>query len=126
MVATVLDTAALPGTEGRPIAAVPLAHLLLMPRSLLVLSSSLYVSHLHGISANTRDTVVLDVEKAKEGDVVVANKDLIGDSEVIDCLTEEGRWSKDRETRTSLTFRRAEKVLKGGAFAMAMGGLRRG
>jgi len=126
MVATVLDTAALPGTEGRPIAAIPLAHLLLMPRSLLVLSSSLYVSHLHGISANTRDTVVLDVEKAKEGDVVVANKDLIGDSEVIDRLTEEGRWSKDRETRTSLTFRRAEKVLKGGAFAMAMGGLRRG
>ena len=125
MIATPQDTPSLPGTDGRPIAAIPLAHLLIMPRSLLILSSSLYVSHLHGISSNTSDTVVADAEDAKDGAVTIANKGLIGDSAVMDSLREDGRWTADRETRTSLTFRRAEKVLKGGAFAMALGGLRR-
>ena len=125
MIASSADVPTLPGHEGRPIAAIPLAHMLLMPRSLLILSSSLYVSHLHGISSNTSDTVVADADTMKAGEVVVANKDLIGDVEVMDRLREDGRWVQDREIRTSLTFRRAEKVLKGGAFAMAMGGLRR-
>lgn len=123
MIAT--PTEDLADCRGRPIAAIPLAHLLVMPRSLLVLSSSLYTSHLHGISANVSDTVVKASPDADKGEVVVANQDLIGDSSVLDAIRDEGRWTQERATRTSLTFRRAEKVLKGGVFALAQRGLRR-
>jgi alkylated DNA repair protein alkB family protein 6 len=112
--------------QGKPIAAIPLANLLLMPRSLLILSSSLYTSHLHAIAARTSD-VVIDRGAAdrRDDEVVVANQPLIGDSSVLDKIREEGRWIGERGTRTSLTFRHAEKVLKGKAFAMATNGLRR-
>ncbi|KAJ9090994.1 hypothetical protein QFC21_007339 [Naganishia friedmannii] len=39
-----------PDGHGKPIAAIPLARIYLEPRSLLILSSTLYYSHLHGIS----------------------------------------------------------------------------
>lgn len=112
--------------SGKPIAAIPLSHLLLMPRSLLILSSTLYQSHLHGISSKTTD-IVVDVEKAQttEEEVKVANQSLLGDAGVLDKIREEGRWVGERGTRTSLTFRHAEKVLKGKAFSIAPGGLRR-
>ncbi|EIW65472.1 hypothetical protein TREMEDRAFT_57997 [Tremella mesenterica DSM 1558] len=116
-------------TEGRPIAAVPFAHVLLMPRSLLVLSSSLYASHLHGISARTEDFVSSSsspVSASASGGVVIANADLIGDPEVGDALRDAGSWRGIRGTRTSLTFRHAEKVLKGGALGLIHGALRRG
>ncbi|RXK37414.1 hypothetical protein M231_05314 [Tremella mesenterica] len=116
-------------TEGRPIAAVPFAHLLLMPRSLLVLSSSLYASHLHGISARTEDFVSSSsspVSASASGGVVIANAELIGDPEVGDALRDAGSWRGIRGTRTSLTFRHAEKVLKGGALGLIHGALRRG
>lgn len=113
------------GREGRPIAAVPLANLLVMPRSLLILSSSLYTSHLHGIAARSSDTVVADPLERKDDEVVIANRDQLGDASVLDNLREEGRWTGERGTRTSLTFRHAEKVLKGGMFALAQKGLRR-
>lgn len=111
--------------EGRPIAAVPLAHLLVMPRSLLILSSTLYTSHLHGIAARTSDTVVADPAKRQGEAVVIANRDQLGDSSVLDKLREDDQWTGERGTRTSLTFRHAEKVLKGGIFALAQKGLRK-
>lgn len=107
-----------PATEdssGRPIAAIPLAHLLLLPRSLLILSGSLYASHLHGISARALDLVVPSD---------IANLDLLGDSEVVDAI-KAGGWMKSRGVRTSLTFRHAQKVVKGDALGKAMAALRR-
>jgi hypothetical protein len=62
---------------------------------LLVISSSIYSSHLHGIAPRPHDTA--------DGS---ANRGLTG--------VEEG-FSAERGVRTSLTFRRAEKVVRGGA-----------
>lgn len=107
---------------GRPIAAIPLAHLLVLPRSLLILSSSLYTAHLHGITAAEVDTVT---STPSPGAVHIANAALLGDAEIIDKLRNEGSWRGQRETRTSLTFRHAQKVLKGGVFSMVRGGLHR-
>lgn len=104
-------------TEGRTIAAVPLAHLLLQPRSLLILSSSLYASHLHGIEGRRTD----DIKDIEGG---LANGDLVGDALVKDAIRD-GKWKEDRGERISLTFRHVEKVVKGGAFSLALGALRR-
>ncbi|WVR09718.1 hypothetical protein IAU60_006794 [Kwoniella sp. DSM 27419] len=115
---------------GRPIAAVPLAHLLLMPRSLLILSSTLYTSHLHAIGSRTKDTVMpsgdnlAKVDSSVEARVEIANVDLLGNAAVVDAI-KAGGWEGDRGTRTSLTFRHAEKVLKGGAMSMIGGALKR-
>lgn len=120
--------------SGRPIAAIPLAHMLILPRSLLILSSSLYTSHLHGIAARTVDNIkstgpspaVGEVVLDDENDgVVVANEALLGNAEIMDRLRDTGRWEGERQTRTSLTFRHAEKVVKGKAFALGLVGLRK-
>jgi len=112
--------------RAKTIAAIPLAHLLLLPRSLLILSSSLYTSHLHGICARIEDVVRSSpADPPDEDGVVIANGDLLGDATIIDSLRDNGRWSGERGTRTSLTFRHVEKVLRGGAFSMALGGLKR-
>jgi len=114
-------------SQGRPIAAIPLAHLLLLPRSLLILSSSLYASHLHGIAAKSADVVLSSPASSPDAEgVFIANIDLLGDPVIIDSLRDTGRWRGERGTRTSLTFRHAEKVMKGGAFTKAAAGLRRG
>ncbi|WVQ97898.1 hypothetical protein IAU59_005015 [Kwoniella sp. CBS 9459] len=124
------------GQQGRPIAAIPLAHLLLMPRSLLILSSSLYTSHLHAITSRTKDVVYPSPRTDQETDtastpegreangVTIANTDLLGDAEVVDAIRN-GRWEGERGTRTSLTFRHAEKVLKGGVASIIGGALKR-
>ncbi|OCF37488.1 hypothetical protein I316_00612 [Kwoniella heveanensis BCC8398] len=124
------------GQRGRPIAAIPLAHLLVMPRSLLILSSSLYTSHLHAIIPRTKDVVypasqaqangpngVHEVQESAEG-VRISNADLLGDAEVVDAIRN-GRWEGERGTRMSLTFRHAEKVLKGGVASIIGGALKR-
>lgn len=102
---------------GRTVAAVPLAHLLLLPRSLLILSSSLYASHLHGIAERGID----DIKDISGG---IANMDLVGDAEVLDGL-KAGDWKRERTERLSLTFRHAEKVIKGGALGMALSAMKR-
>jgi alkylated DNA repair protein alkB family protein 6 len=102
---------------GRTVAAIPLAQLLLLPRSLLILSSSLYASHLHGIAERSVD----DIKEISGG---VANMELIGDSEVLDGLRA-GDWREERGERISLTFRHAEKVVKGGALGMALSAMKR-
>jgi alkylated DNA repair protein alkB family protein 6 len=141
------------GDSGRSIAAVPLGHVLLMPRSLFILTGSLYSSHLHGIAARERDSFIApereeagtpaaaasdpsgageadsadgadalphSTPKAKAEADVVANASLLG----LDALPRDA-FTYERDTRVSLTFRHANKVLKGGAFGLAMGGLRR-
>ncbi|ORX34525.1 hypothetical protein BD324DRAFT_156655 [Kockovaella imperatae] len=121
-------------SAGRPIAAIPLAHLLLLPRSLLILSSSLYTSHLHGIAARMSDSVLsrplpsasLQPDSMDDPPVIISNADLLGDPDIMDRLrADTSSWKAERGVRTSLTFRHANKVLKGGAFAMAQGALRR-
>ncbi|GFZ46694.1 hypothetical protein JCM24511_03914 [Saitozyma sp. JCM 24511] len=113
--------------QGRPIAAIPLAHLLVLPRSLLILSSSLYTSHLHGIAPRPADIVVASADRITQGSeaVAVVNVELLGDAEVVDGLRNSGQWEKARGTRTSLTFRHAGKTLKGGALSVAKGAVRR-
>ncbi|WWC87057.1 uncharacterized protein L201_001942 [Kwoniella dendrophila CBS 6074] len=121
------------GEGGKTIAAITLAHLLLLPRSLLILSSSLYTSHLHSISSREKDVIISnppisppqDEQESKIEGVQIANTELIGDSDIIDKLRTEGKWIGERGTRISLTFRRAEKVLKGGALGALGGALRR-
>lgn len=54
----------------------------------------------------------------------VANMDLVGDSEVLDGL-KAGYWKRERGERISLTFRHAEKVVKGGALGMALNAMKR-
>ncbi|CAK9785151.1 hypothetical protein CC85DRAFT_42873 [Cutaneotrichosporon oleaginosum] len=140
------------GDSGRAIAAVPLGHVLLMPRSLFILTGSLYSSHLHGIAARERDSFIApereekeaiasdvaapdqaaagdeggadqlprSTSKAKADANVVANASLLG----LDALPRDA-FTYERGTRVSLTFRHANKVLKGGAFGLAAGGLRR-
>ncbi|ORY27786.1 hypothetical protein BCR39DRAFT_220208 [Naematelia encephala] len=109
--------------SGRPIAAIPLAHLLVMPRSLLILSSTLYTSHLHGISERFED--IVSAAPGHEG-VVAANADLLGDAGIADSLRNNKVWRQARGTRTSLTFRHANRTLKGGLLSMtATGALRR-
>nr|XP_018265524.1 uncharacterized protein I303_01890 [Kwoniella dejecticola CBS 10117]OBR87682.1 hypothetical protein I303_01890 [Kwoniella dejecticola CBS 10117] len=123
---------------GKTIAAIPLAHLLLMPRSLLVLRSSLYTSHLHSIAAKEEDLIVHrpitlsgnaslngDEGDVNGGGVEIANMDLLGDAEIVDSLKNTGRWKGRRDTRVSLTFRKAEKVLKGGALGAMANALKR-
>jgi alkylated DNA repair protein alkB family protein 6 len=109
--------------QGRPIAAIPLAHLLVLPRSLLILSSSLYTSHLHGITPRPADIVVVSAERVTQGSeaVAVVNVELLGNAEVVDTLRNSGQWEKAR----GLTFRHAEKTLKGGALSVAKGAVRR-
>ncbi|ODO03187.1 hypothetical protein I350_06032 [Cryptococcus amylolentus CBS 6273] len=112
------------GDEARPVAAVPLAHLLLLPRSLLIISASLYVSHLHAIGEKNEDAV-RGRGTASENEVVIANAALLGEANIVDHLEQGHTWIRARGTRTSLTFRRALRVVKGGALGKAMGALRR-
>lgn len=63
---------------------------------------------------------------ADDGDVVaVANAELLGDPAVMESLRDGGVWVKERGVRTSLTFRHAQKVIKGGALGKVMGNMRR-
>jgi alkylated DNA repair protein alkB family protein 6 len=126
MVATPSDTAT---RDAQPIAAIPLAHLLVLPRSLLILSSSVYTSHLHGISPRTSDRVSAKsgMTETVESDVcVISNAELLGDAAFVDNLLAGSQWERARGVRTSLTFRHAERVLRGGPFGLAKGVLRRG
>ncbi|TXT08690.1 hypothetical protein VHUM_02818 [Vanrija humicola] len=120
------------GSVGRAIAAVPLGHVLLMPRSLFVLTGSAYTAHLHGIAERSADWVVRDESVQKDTvdadgapPVVVANAGLLGDPKVQAAIQSDAGWTAERGTRVSLTFRHAEKVLKGGAFAMIGGRMQR-
>jgi hypothetical protein len=55
---------------------------------------------------------------------VIANTDLIGDATTLDALRD-GTWREDRGERISLTFRHANRVIKGGALGLAQAALMR-
>lgn len=133
------------GHEERIIAAVPLAHILLLPRSLFILSSSLYTSHLHGITGRVVDDLASltptgggrdpnkdpevedkpqDTGRRSIGQAVIANAELVGDATTLDALRD-GSWRAERGERVSLTFRHANKVVKGGALGLAAAALKR-
>ncbi|KAJ9112293.1 hypothetical protein QFC19_000712 [Naganishia cerealis] len=120
--------------NGKAIAAVPLARVFLEPRSLFIMTGSLYQSHLHGISFSETDilTSLSAVREntstpAHEGGntetsqtsssplaVPVANLPLLGDPQILKTIESEGSYRSERKTRVSLTFRKVERVLKGG------------
>lgn len=64
------------------------------------------------------------MDDIKEIEGGLANGDLVGDAGVKDSIAD-GSWEAERGERISLTFRHVNKVVKGGAFSMAMGALRR-
>lgn len=134
------ETLGQPG--GRAIAKVPLSHIYLEPRSLLIMSSALYQTHLHGIKAVERDvlrstgatssstrsdestTCTIDGEARQA--VQVANQDLLGDHRIRESLEREGAWQQERTKRVSLTFRHVDKVAKAAAGLLGgIGGRRR-
>ncbi|WVN87617.1 uncharacterized protein L203_102800 [Cryptococcus depauperatus CBS 7841] len=129
MIATASSSTKDRAGEGRSVAAVPLSHLLLLPRSLLILTSSLYLSHLHGISVRDEDVVhcasYCDHEADLDLGVMIANATLLGDTDIIQQMKMSGTWKRKRGVRTSLTFRHAQKVMKGGAFGKTVRALRR-
>lgn len=108
---------------------MPLARIYLEPRSLLILSSSLYASHLHGISETTKDILTAptsdatsqDSEDAPNASVPVANLGLL-DPAIQEIIARDGRYVSERGTRVSLTFRKVERVMKG---SLGGGGLGR-
>lgn len=117
-------------SSGKAIAAVPLSRLYLEPRSLLILSSSLYASHLHGITETTKDVLFASSsdasptqkdEDALNASVPVANLNLLNPV-IQETVAREGRYESERGTRVSLTFRKVERVMKG---ALGGGGLGR-
>ncbi len=133
-------------TEAKPIAAIPMASIYLEPRSLYIMSSALYTSHLHGVLRGTTDTLRDDRRglSAEEGEaairadgteaqrdrvnasagVAVANQALLSE-EVRSPLERDGTYTATRATRTSLTFRKVDKVFKGGQALNIMLGKRR-
>ncbi|KAI5450403.1 hypothetical protein NCC49_003028 [Naganishia albida] len=131
------------GKEGRTIAKVPLARVYLAPRSLLVMSSALYTTHLHGISEITED-IITSLPATEDGTtaggpvpthpegqtpddttasgggrgrttaVPIANLGLLA-PEIQRTVRDTGSYASPRGTRVSLTFRRVGRVMKGGA-----------
>jgi alkylated DNA repair protein alkB family protein 6 len=122
-------------SSGRTIAAVPLARIYLAPRSLLIMSSSLYTTHLHGISPITEDIITsnthttrqagdaAEVEYTQESRVPVVNLDMLP-SEIQDAVRDKGEFRSERGKRTSLTFRRVTRVMRGGGLACKVFGAR--
>ncbi|KAJ9120578.1 hypothetical protein QFC22_002507 [Naganishia vaughanmartiniae] len=132
--------------NGKAIAAVPLARVFLEPRSLFIMTGSLYQSHLHGISFSDSD-ILTSSSAARNGDtstsssqqdgddaqpsptslsapaVPVANLPLLGDPEILKAIEKEGSYRSERGTRVSLTFRKVERVMKGGLGAGGVKGL---
>lgn len=119
--------------EGRTIARVPLARIYLAPRSLLVMASALYTTHLHGISGTTEDVITAADAPGPNSTtaaqpcagvlVPVPNLSLL--SEVIrQTVREKGEYRSERGTRVSLTFRRVGRVMKGGALGGKLFGKR--
>lgn len=126
--------------NGKAIAAVPLARVFLEPRSLFIMTGSLYQSHLHGISFSDTDILTSSsvhrsgedsASTKEEGDVQpsptsasasfvpVANLPLLGNPEILKTIEKEGSYRSERNTRVSLTFRKVERVMKG---SLGMGG----
>lgn len=127
------DKASTDASSGRTIAAVPLARIYLAPRSLLIMSSSLYTTHLHGISPTTADILTTTSSGTPKSEktptdtpepastaatavVPVANLGMLA-PEIQDTVRDQGEYRSSRGTRVSLTFRRVTRVMRGGGLA---------
>ncbi|KAI0651109.1 hypothetical protein C8Q79DRAFT_931487 [Trametes meyenii] len=95
--------------SGRPIDPNPVLSLLLESRSLVITTSSLYTSHLHGIDELQSDSFVLDGRAPQER---IANFEVLRGSSVKDAIVSGG--TLERGMRFSLTCRDVEKVAAGG------------
>lgn len=131
-----------PANSGKAIATVPLSHVFLEPRSLFIMTNSLYQTHLHGIKPQTSDliqgvpltpsepdsserddsTTSQEIEGEVREAVKIANQGLLGDEVRREALSRGEVWHHPREKRVSMTFRRIEKISKLGSL---MTGIRR-
>jgi alkylated DNA repair protein alkB family protein 6 len=74
------------------------------------MTGSLYQSHLHGISFSDTDILTPSFVSS----VPIANLALLGNPEISRTIEKEGSYRSERSTRVSLTFRKVERVMKGG------------
>lgn len=96
-------------TEGRIVDNTPVSSLLLEPRSLVITTSSLYTSHLHGIEGITEDYISApDGAVANAKPVRIANADLLGDPAMREAVLQGRKLA--RGTRYSLTCRDIARV----------------
>ncbi|KZT00271.1 uncharacterized protein LAESUDRAFT_709093 [Laetiporus sulphureus 93-53] len=94
------------GESGKVIDPEPVLSVLLEPRSLVITTSSLYQTHLHGI-----EYVAEDAFHRTDGHTCIANVDLIADGAAKSTILRGGKLT--RRTRYSLTCRDVEKVAGG-------------
>ncbi|KAI0312636.1 hypothetical protein OF83DRAFT_1165905 [Amylostereum chailletii] len=102
---------------GRPIDPTPALSLLLEPRSLVITSSELYTSHLHGISETDIDLFSVhasheDASRVDDGRVRVANWEMLTGKTEKRAVREGGTLV--RGTRYSLTCRDVGRVARVG------------
>jgi len=97
-------TAIFSTSNGRSIDKDPVLSMLLEPRSLVITTSELYTSHLHGIDDVQEDTF------GPESGITIANAELLANG-VMKEIVEKGGTLR-RETRYSLTCRDVEKVAR--------------
>ncbi|KAI0363234.1 hypothetical protein BV20DRAFT_975913 [Pilatotrama ljubarskyi] len=95
--------------SGRPIDPTPVLSLLLEPRSLVITTSSLYTSHLHGIDEVQADIFTPDGRTSQER---IANFDMLRGKAEKEAIANGGKL--ERGMRFSLTCRDVEKVAAGG------------
>ncbi|KDQ55970.1 hypothetical protein JAAARDRAFT_36761 [Jaapia argillacea MUCL 33604] len=116
---------AISASRGRSIDPNPVLSVLLEPRSLIVTTSSLYTSHLHGIEELEEDSFTISSQDFTQGQAAVvgspllpriANVDLLQSASVRRVVEEGGTLR--RGTRYSLTCRDVEKVANVRMFAM--------
>lgn len=86
----------------------PVLSVLLEPRSLVITTSSLYSSYLHGIDGIEEDNFS---DKAENGDLHIANTHLLTDAVRRDAVNTGGKLK--RQTRYSLTCRDVKKIASG-------------
>lgn len=91
--------------KGRPIQRDPILSLLLEPRSLVITTSTLYTSHLHGVSEVEEDIFLSGAFPT------IANLTLLKGGKECEVLRDGGVLK--RGTRFSLTCRDVEKVASG-------------
>lgn len=117
------QTQTAPLSTSRPIDPIPVASILLEPRSLVITSEAMYTNRLHGIDDVTHDKLARHgddglggekIDPTEDKGVFVANWELLGD-ESMKRAAEHGDILA-RETRTSLTCRLVEKTLPSRVF----------
>ncbi|KAL7278747.1 hypothetical protein ACG7TL_007751 [Trametes sanguinea] len=95
--------------SGKPIDPTPILSLLLEPRSLVITTSSLYTSHLHGIDEVQEDRFEADGRTPQQR---IANYDMLRSQQAKEAIANGGKL--ERGMRFSLTCRDVEKVAAGG------------